>query len=378
MRLGRLIGTGVLCGLSVVVALIAGEIMVRYLAPQELYRFPHGLFENHPTLGYRLVPGFNGEVETVEFSTHMRVNALGLRADREYGHKGPDTFRMLLLGDSFTMGVGVEQDETYGQVLEQWLRARSQGMPQLYEVINAGVAGYNTQQALTYLRESGLALEPDLVVLGFYIGNDIVENVDVPSISVQDGYLQERKPSHGFLPLPLRHYLSRISHLYHLIWPLQRRLFDPAYQAHERRARQRRLAIYAVEGNDRDTDGLWRATRRQMQAFAEFTRGQGLPLAVVVIPEAMQVNAQLWQATTKPMASTGVTYRANWPNQHLVAMCDELGLPVLDLLPVYGQAASGEPLYLNLDGHWTRRGHVVAATAIDTFLRQRQLVPVGR
>jgi hypothetical protein len=112
--------------------------------------------------------------------------------------------------------------------------------------------------------------------------------------------------------------------------------------------------------------------------LAEISRGQGLPLAVVVIPEAMQVDAQQWQATIQPMASTGVTYRVNWPNQRLVAMCREFALPVLDLLPVLVQAASGEPLYLHLDGHWTRRGHVVAATAIEAFLHQRQLLPLRR
>lgn len=157
MRLGRLIGTGVLYGLSMVLALLVGELMVRYLAPQKLYRFPRGMFESHPTLQYRLVPSFVGVSKTVEFKTRIRINALGLRAEREYGRKGSATFRLLVLGDSFTMGVGVEQDETYGQVLERRLAAVGQSSAQIpaptYEVINAGVPGYNTQQALTYLRE---------------------------------------------------------------------------------------------------------------------------------------------------------------------------------------------------------------------------------
>ncbi|ETX08748.1 SGNH/GDSL hydrolase family protein [Candidatus Entotheonella palauensis] len=381
MGWGRLAGTGLLCGLSLMVALLAGEWMVRYLAPQKMYRFPRGMFENHPTLQYRLAPGFVGVSNTVEFQTHIRTNRLGLRADREYGRKGPKTFRMLFLGDSFTMGVGVEQDETYGEVLARRLmeggRTSLQTPSPTYEVINAGVPGYNTQQALTYLRESGLALEPDLVVLGFYLGNDIAENFAMPSVSVQDGYLQSGAPAQGMLPAPLRRYLALNSHLYQLLWPYQRWLVDRSRWVRKERQRlQRRLAIYVPEP-DNDTGALWDATRRQVAAMAEITRSHGVPLAVVIIPEMVQVDPQLWHKMIQPMASNDTTYQADWPNRRLVALCHEHHLPVFDLLPVFAQAGTDEPWYLPLDGHWTRHGHAVAAVAIGTFLRQQQLLPVG-
>ncbi len=377
----RLIGTAVLCGLSVVVALVAGEWMVRYLAPQKMYRFPRSMFENHPTLQYRLTPRFVGISKTVEFKTHIRINALGLRADREHGRKAPKTFRMLFLGDSFTMGVGVEQSETYGQLLARRLSSGGQRLSQslwpTFEAINAGVPGYNTQQAVTYLRESGLALEPDLVVLGFYIGNDVAENYAAPSISVQDGYLQSGVPTYGVLPAPLRRYLALHSHLYQLLWPYQRRLVDRSLWVRKERQRlQRRLAIYAPALDNRQAEALWGATQRQVAAMAKVTRERGLPLVLVVIPEMVQVDRQRWQSLIQPVASSGVTYRLSWPNQRLVALCRELDLPVLDLLPVFAQAAPGEPLYIELDGHWTRRGHAVAASAIEAFLRQQQLLPV--
>ena len=376
MRLRRVIGTGLLCGLSVIVALLVGELMVRYLAPQKLYRFPRGMFENHPTLGYRLVPSFAGVSKTTEFKTHIRTNSLGLRADREYGRKAPNTFRILFLGDSFIMGVGVEQDETAGQVLERLLTGGDRTPSQTYEVINAGVPGYNTQQALTYLRESGLALEPDLVVLGFYIGNDLADNFDMPSVSVRDGYLQKGPPSSGFLPPPMRRYLALTSHLYHLLWPYQRRLFDRSLQARQQQRLQSRLAIYSVEPNDDDTEALWGATQRQVEAMAEISRDLGLSIAVVVIPELVQVDAQLWQATIRPMVENDTRYRVNWPNHRISALCREFNLPVLDLLPVFVKAPPNEPLYIKLDGHWTRRGNVVSASAIEAFLRQQQLIPV--
>lgn len=374
-------GTGVLCGLSLVAALVAGEWMVRYLAPQKLYRFPRGMFENHPALHYRLASNFVGVSKTVEFKTRIRTNALGLRADREYGPKGPKTFRILFLGDSFTMGVGVEHDETYGQMLAQRLMERVRSSSHTYEVINAGVPGYNTQQALTYLRELGLALEPDLVVLGFYIGNDIAENFSMPLVSVQEGYLQSGAPTEGVLPAPLRRYLALNSHLYQLLWPYQRRLVDRSLWVRKERERlQRRLAIYKPEppeAKDRSTGALWEATQQQMAALAEITRSQEVPLAVVIIPEMVQVDPQRWQRMIQPMASSGAIYQADWPNQHVESICHEHHLPVLDLLPVFTQAEADEPLYLPLDGHWTQRGHAVAAATIHAFLRRKQLLPVS-
>ncbi len=273
------------------------------------------------------------------------------------------------------MGVGVEHEDTYAQLLERQLK---DGDPSLaYEVINAGVPGYNTHQALVYLHESGLALEPDLVVLGFYIGNDINDNFNVPDISVRDGFLHEGTPVSGFLPRPLRSYLSRTSHLYHLLWPYQRRLFDRSKQARQQQRLQQRLAIYSVASDDRDTEALWDATRREVEALSDLAQRERLPLAVVVIPEPIQVDAQQWQATIQPVASDATTYRVGWPNQRMVQLCRELDLPVVDLLPVLTSVAPGEPLYIKLDGHWTRRGNAVAATVIYTYLRQQQLIPVN-
>ncbi len=267
--------------------------------------------------------------------------------------------------------MGVEHEETYAQVLERRLAA---GDPsQVYEVINAGVPGYNTQQALTYLRDSGLALAPDLVVLGFYIGNDIHDNFNVPAVSVRDGFLHEGAPASGFLPRPLRNYLARTSHLYKLLWPYQRQLFDRSKQVRQ----QQRLAIYAVSPADRDTEALWGATRQQVEALADLTRREGLPLVMVVIPELIQVDAQQWQATIRPTASSGVTYWAERPNRRMMQLCREFDLPVLDLLPVLVPAASGEPLYIKLDGHWTRRGNAAAAMAIYAYLRRQQLIPLS-
>ena len=76
----------------------------------------------------------------------LNTNADGFRGVREFALKKDSAkTRILLLGDSFTFGEGVSDDETYAQVLQRALPGA--------EVINAGVHGYAHDQMLTMLRE---------------------------------------------------------------------------------------------------------------------------------------------------------------------------------------------------------------------------------
>ncbi|MEN8161450.1 MAG: SGNH/GDSL hydrolase family protein, partial [Myxococcota bacterium] len=119
---------------------------------------------SNPEIGYELVPHYEwsgGKLpQHVDFSG--RSNSLGFR-DREHDRRKPDgVYRILALGDSVTQGLMVARSELlYTSVLEQALRER--GLP--VEVLNLGVAGYNTQQEVATLIEKGLAFAPDLVLL---------------------------------------------------------------------------------------------------------------------------------------------------------------------------------------------------------------------
>ena len=80
--------------------------------------------------------------------------------------KPPDTFRILVLGDSVTFGHGTLDDTTYPYLLEQRLRGWRPDVN--WEVWNLGVPGYNTRQELAYLKEIGPRAQPDLVMVGFF------------------------------------------------------------------------------------------------------------------------------------------------------------------------------------------------------------------
>ena len=132
-----------------------------------------GFFESDPMRRQRLAPNYTGWFAGVP----IHINSLGFRDDREYAlSKTPNTFRILVLGDSVTFGHGSIAANTYPFLLEQKLKA---WRPEVdWQVWNLAVPGYNTSQELAHLLQVGPRYQPDLVVIGFF-GNDLVDNDDV-------------------------------------------------------------------------------------------------------------------------------------------------------------------------------------------------------
>jgi hypothetical protein len=71
--------------------------------------------------------------------------------------------RIAIFGDSFTHGDDVPYEESFGSILARALNAA--GLTS--EVLNFGMGGYGTDQAMLRYREQGAPLAPRLVVLGF-------------------------------------------------------------------------------------------------------------------------------------------------------------------------------------------------------------------
>ncbi len=122
-------------------------------------------FRFDPDLGWSIRP--NGASEDGLF----RANAAGFRANRDYDLVPPSSVtRLAVFGDSFVHGDKVTNDETWAQRLEA-------SAPNV-EVLNFGVNGYGTDQALLRFRRDGVPYHPHVVVIG-YMPENILRNVSV-------------------------------------------------------------------------------------------------------------------------------------------------------------------------------------------------------
>lgn len=355
--------------LGVAIALAIGEATVRLVLPQLLYRFPQGMFVNDPELGYRLTPNFSGVSSTAEYRTTIKTNSVGFRENREFTVKASSTYRVLALGDSFTMGVGVEAEEAMAKVVESLAAERRVKRP--IQVINAGVPGYNTDQELRLLNQLGLRLTPDLVILGFYVGNDIQDNYHAPQLRVVDGYLQDGEPQKGLLPYKLRVYLETHSHLYHFIWPMVKRLSDPVYAAKQSEAAINQLATYS-RTEDHVTREMWDANRSRLAEIARSVSDHNISLLVLVIPDPLQLDMGKWRNLLKSTGSSSAAFDPHKPTDRIMSICRELNIEAINLLPVLSRAMQGEPMYLPLDGHWTRFGNRLAAEAVFDYIETQR------
>lgn len=129
----------------------------------------YGVRANQPGISTRhTVPG--------EYDVVVTTNSAGMRGqDREFDLTPPLCGpRVLVLGDSFIYGFGVEDEEVVSRVLEDLLVSRSPAgcSPQ---VLNLAVSGFGQAELLLTYRERGVPYSPDVVIL-FYFDNDIGNN----------------------------------------------------------------------------------------------------------------------------------------------------------------------------------------------------------
>ncbi|MBX7185929.1 MAG: SGNH/GDSL hydrolase family protein [Vicinamibacteria bacterium] len=138
-----------------------------------------------PSRGWTLKPNlrdvpFRGKV--------VNSNSKGIRGVAEFAYeKPPGVTRIVVLGDSFTFGEEVGDDDTYSHHLQNLIPNS--------EVLNLGIHGYGHDQMLLYLQEEGLKYRPDIVLLGF-MPDDMERNVlsfrdyAKPHFAVKDGRME--------------------------------------------------------------------------------------------------------------------------------------------------------------------------------------------
>jgi len=184
----RLFALGAL-SLGAVAALLGGEVAVRLFGgiSEPRRHFRPGIYAADPTLGWRLLPNYQGVHLEYAYEAPTRINDLGYRGPAWSEARLQAGTRVLALGDSCTFGRGVADDETYPHQIEALLR---EGGLTDAAVFNAGVPGYDTVQQLAVLEELLPVVRPHVVVLA-WLPNDVLErSVDqIPRLQVLDGQL---------------------------------------------------------------------------------------------------------------------------------------------------------------------------------------------
>ena len=184
MKTKRLARVGTLFVIICIIIFVEGMLRLfefRFSPEAHLYQFANpemesaseGIYlERDPLLFWRLKPYFSSDKVT--------INAHGFRGRALSQPKPGGLARIVCLGCSTTFGLGVDDNATYPAVLEAFLRGRRG--ERRYEVINCGVPGYTSYQAMLLFQGKILPLEPDMVVLLLGTVNDWVPAVARPDL----------------------------------------------------------------------------------------------------------------------------------------------------------------------------------------------------
>lgn len=217
IRLGRQsIGLAAVCS-SVLLVGIAAEVLLCFLVAQPKIALKLGMasigsavvdlpaiqYEPDCTryddeLTYTLKPG-KCVFDSSESVNEYKVNSAGLR-DSEDALVAPE---IILLGDSFAMGWGVEQDETISAYLSRQIGRR---------VLNAGISSYGTVRELRLLDRLDTSALQILIIL--YIphgqaGNDFYENKEF----VQRGHQLEIMSAQEFQQIQEEYLTAKESYI---------------------------------------------------------------------------------------------------------------------------------------------------------------------
>ncbi|MFQ5964753.1 MAG: hypothetical protein ACE5KZ_10765 [Candidatus Scalinduaceae bacterium] len=386
------------------ICLLICEVAIRILDPQSDLRRRDLFFRYEPFIGFEGIPNKKGVYATRSFKTTITLNNEGFR---DYNHDKKNTqnkFRIITLGDSFTWGHGVENDQIYMKVLEKY--------DVNIETINMGGSGGDPPGELKAYISRGLHYEHNVVLLGFFIGNDIVayypKDDDSPpqwgfdskgnfvligKMKSQEEVDAIRKESEEkYSPTKKRNIRGRIH--YWLIRHVQLCTFIDNYRDYYSEIIKgshlytRILKFFGIENKrafgflnycmKRDPEDVkygWKLLAATLKTTKDYVVKAGAKLYVLFIPLRGQVSQKFYERTARKYGHDPSDFDIEKPNRKLSKLCKELEIAYLDLLPAMREESSnGNQLYFTRDGHWNAEGHRIAAREIYKDIKKKDWI----
>jgi lysophospholipase L1-like esterase len=365
------------------IAIITGlgilEIVLRLLVTKgEIFYLPTG----DKVLHHRLKPNTVSRFATESFDTEYRISSLGLR-DKEYSVQKPaNTFRILMLGDSYTEGYGVHEHETFSTRLEEMLQHR-QGASK-FEVINCGVRGYSPLLEYLFLKNYGLQVNPDLVIL-FTDLNDESDDIkytalarfDEKGIPVAVSHEPEQLVLNGPMAA-IKDWLKNNTWLYNFVYS------RISQQIHVVR-RERNFAAGDIHRDDYamlretyvDSDSNWKLTHKYLLLTRDLLKEKGIDFWISVYPYGLQIHPNEWNAGRILRRFKQDTVYSTRPQELVEQWARANDITTINLCPDFKERSKTLfPLYWDIDGHWRAAGHQIVADALykrlQPYLREKE------
>ncbi|MBI4494441.1 MAG: SGNH/GDSL hydrolase family protein [Chloroflexi bacterium] len=392
------------------------------LRPDQGVQGEQGLYRLDPDAGYAMNPNARLRLVTAEYDQVLETNSRGL-VGPELPAKAGDEFRVVVLGDSYTVGSQVPYEQNYTAVLERLLHQA--GHPNV-RIVNVASGGWSTFNQAGFLRANRAWLQPDLVVVASFLGNDIAENVFATRGGYQlttehrDGLTwgpdaadllrksDEWFPSNGVqlppdrshwragdpMPTPVPNPPSAPAAA---TVPARRStpapITDPvlaakdflrqhsvAYRLLIARPQRVHLNLSSFEWlllrDYPDTywvELAWPLAEQYLVQIQETAAASNAPTVLMLIPHPGQFDDRAHREMLDRYDLDARELDLDRPQREFRQRAEAHAIPVLDLLPAFRAHPQRAELYLRRDTHFTALGHQATAEQLAAFLEP--LVP---
>lgn len=254
-------------GVLIVLGLVIAEVYLRATIPAST---GGSVYES--TLSTRRYKVMRPNARIQAWGRELRTNELGFRDNKSIvPPKRPGSFRMVVLGDSFTVSAGVEFPKIFTSLLQEML-SRDRDV----EVINLAVGGYNIIQYELVLDEVAMSLRPDLVLVALFPFNDFSSDTYRANFKDAMGLSKPVPATSWYEDLYVyRAYLNRLEDRVRRMW---------------RASNNAKSTVKDREGQDRveDAERNLSALQRIMSKAA----AAGVPVIIAILPNTDTFDAQ--------------------------------------------------------------------------------------
>lgn len=331
---------------------------------------------------------FGGKQTPAHLTPHVPVhgsighsNSQGFRDRERTVDRGQVRTRVLAIGDSQTYGAGVTYDEAFPTLLEK----RLQQVEPSGEVINLGVSGWEPPEELHLLKVYGLQFKPDIVLMNFFVGNDIIRRRgaywEQPIVVGGQSYYVHAtgnvihdaiSPDRWFLYHDLN-YVFQVGMVHLKSWRRQGSVgaTDLAVPLRSRsgylQELDERTDIYLVR-EPKEIQLQWDKTMRTLAEFKQVLDERGIRMLLVLLPDHVQVDQQLRQEFLAARGEDPSHFDFEKPQRMLKEWGGRNSVPTIDVLPQFREAALLKPLYFETDLHMTTAGHRLVSEGVWPIL----------
>jgi lysophospholipase L1-like esterase len=287
---------------------------------------------------------------------YFKLNPMGFK-DEEFTERDENIYRVIGIGDSFTYGV-VPYKYNYLTLLESQLQKENINI----EVFNMGIMSTGPIDYLSLFFREGLALEPDMVLLSFFIGNDLLPPTKrnaisysyVASLFYYIYTILQKYPGHIFHEISI--YCDNCSTFNH-----------KTYLEIEKR----RSFIYLKKNKSKITH-LADNALVYLNKIQEICRINNIKFVVILIPDELQISHDLESEVRNSFYPNieDNDWISTLPNKILAGKLKNLGIHYIDLYEYFKNKSRQQRLYKSLDTHWNIFGNQLAANIIQNYIRK--------